>query len=76
MLLDSKEPTAQLFTSVVDPHLTKLYLSWAEAVAATGCPWQQATAMAAGHGHGILCFGPCPFDCCLKSFAMPGLFIF
>ena len=39
MLLDSKEPVAQLFTSAVDPRLTKLYLSLAEAVTATGCPW-------------------------------------
>jgi len=39
MLLDGKEPAAQLFTSVVNQAFDQAYLSWAEAVVAMGCPW-------------------------------------
>jgi len=57
-------------------HLTKLYLSLAEADAATGCPWLSPRPVAAGHGMAVGILGPYLFGCGLKTFAMLSLFIF
>jgi len=76
MLLDSKEPAAQLFTSAVDQAFDQALFKLGWGRRCHGLPVAEPTARGSRPRIAVGILGPYLFGCGLKTFAMLSLFIF